>query len=63
MNNKFTYYKVQWLEKDITGFWNTKDKRFYFKFEALEYKERVDKSIIARGCVVKEITEITEVIA
>lgn len=63
MNNEFTYYKVQWLEKDITGFWNTKERRLYFKNEALEYKTLVDKSNSAKNCVVKKIIEKTEVIA
>lgn len=63
MNNEFTYYKVQWLEKDITGFWNTHEKRLYFKDEALEYKALVDKSDNAKNCVVKKIIEKTEVIA
>lgn len=63
MNNEFTYYKVQWLEKDITGFWNTNNKRLYFKDEALEYKDLIDKSDHSKNCIVKKITEITEVIA
>lgn len=63
MNNEFTYYKVQWLEKDVTGFWNTNEKRLYFKNEALEYKELIDKSDHAKNCIVKKITEIIDVIA
>lgn len=63
MNNEFTYYKVQWLEKDVTGFWNTNNKRLYFKDEALEYKELIDKSDHAKNCIVKKITEIIEVIS
>lgn len=63
MNNEFTYYKVQWLEKDITGFWSSQRKRLYFKEEALEYKEIVDKSDHAKNCIVKEITEKVKVIA
>lgn len=63
MNNEFTYYKVEWLEKDITGFYNVKNKIYYTKREALDFKYFVDKSKIASNCVIKKITEITEVIA
>lgn len=63
MNNEFTYYKVQWLERDIVWFWNSKEKRYYFEKEALDFKALVDKSDNAKNCVVKKITEITEVIS
>lgn len=62
MNNEFTYYKVEWLEKDITGFYDVKNKIYYTKREALGFKYFVDKSKIASNCVIKKITEITEVI-
>lgn len=62
MNNEFTYYKVQWLEEGVTGFWKTNEKRLYFKNEALEYKKLIDKSAHVKNCTVKKITEITEAI-
>lgn len=63
MNNEFTYYKVEWLEKDVTGFYNVKNKKYYTKREAFDFKYFVEKSDIASNCLVKKITEITEVIA
>ncbi|MCK1254441.1 hypothetical protein MX081_10395 [Streptococcus uberis] len=64
MNNEFTYYKVEWLEKDITGFYKRlKIKKYYTKREAFDFKYFVEKSDIASNCLVKKITEITEVIA
>lgn len=45
MNNEFTYYKVEWLEADLTGFYNVKSKKVYSKNEAFEYKKRVDKVV------------------
>ena len=61
--NEFTYYNVEWLEQDFTGFLNIKKKRFYFEDEALEYKELVDKSKMTKNCTVSEITETHKVIA
>ena len=63
MNNEFTYYNVEWLEEDFTGFLNIKKKRFYFKDEALDYKKMVDKSKITKNCTVREVKEIYKVIA
>ena len=63
MNNEFTYYKVKWLELDLIGFYNTKDKTFYFEKDAFEYKELVDSAETTKNCIIEKITEKTEVIA
>lgn len=63
MNNEFIYYKVEWLKKDITGFYNVKNKIYYTKREAFDFKYFVDKSDIVSNCLVKKITETTEVIS
>lgn len=63
MNNEFTYYKVEWLEADLTGFYNVKSKKVYFKDQAFEHKKLVDKVVFTKNCIIKKITEKTEVIA
>lgn len=63
MITEFKYYNVEWLEQDFTRFLNIKKKRFYFKDEALDYKELVDKSKITKDCTVVEITESHKQIA
>lgn len=63
MMTDFRYYNVEWLEQDFTGFLQIKKKRFYFKDEALEYKELVDKSKMTKNCSVLEITESHKQIA
>ena len=63
MKDEFTYYKVEWLEKAITGFYNVKNKIYYTKREAFDFKYFIEKSDIASNCLVKKITEITKVIA
>ena len=60
---EFKYYNVEWLEQDFTGFLNIKKKRFYFRDEALDYKELVDKSKMTKNCTVLEITESHKQIA
>lgn len=64
MNNEFTHYQVEWIEADlVAGFWNVKKKRFYDKSSAIEWKYLVDKNGYTKNCIVKKITEITEIIA
>lgn len=63
MKEEFTYYKVQWIEENATGLWYKNEKILYFKKGALEYKELIDKSERAKKCIIKEITEITEIIS
>lgn len=60
---EFKYYNVEWLELDFTGFYYIKKKRFYFKDEALDYKELVDKSKMTKNCTVCEVTETHKFIA
>ena len=63
MNNEFTYYQVEWLEADLVGgFWNVKNKRYYNKSDAFEWRNLVDRNRYAKNCIIKKITEITEVI-
>ena len=62
MNNEFTYYEVKWLEADLTGFYSLKSKKFYFKDEAFEYKELVNKAKFTKNCLVKKIIEKSEII-
>ena len=63
MKDEFTYYKVERLEKDITGFYNVKNKIYYTKREAFDFKYFIEKSDMASNCLVKKITEITKIIA
>ena len=62
MNNEFTYYQVEWLEADLVGFWNVKTKRYYNKSDAFEWRNLVDRNGYTKNCIIKKITEITEVI-
>ena len=61
--DQFVYYKVEWLEIDITNAWNVKNKTLYFLDEAKDFKRFIDKSVMGKNCVIKKITEFTEVIA
>ena len=63
MNNEFTYYKVEWLEADLTGFYNVKSKKVYFKDEAFEYKKLVENAKFTKNCVIKKIIEKTQIIS